>query len=35
VDVQLNNLHRSTGISKTKEKMRAFPMWLEILGGDG
>jgi hypothetical protein len=33
VDVQLNSLHRSTGISKTKGKMRAFPMWLKILGG--
>jgi hypothetical protein len=34
VDVQLNSLHRSTGISKTIGKVIAFPMWLKILGGD-
>jgi hypothetical protein len=33
VDVQLNSLHCSTGISKTIGKMRAFPMCLKILGG--
>jgi hypothetical protein len=33
VDVQLNSLHRSTGISKTIGKMRAFPMWLKFLVG--
>jgi hypothetical protein len=33
MDVQLNSLHRSTGISKTIAKMRAFPIWLKFLVG--